>query len=1094
MISISDASVAEGDSGSTLMNFTVTRTGDLGPLVEVAYETSDGTAKSGTDYNPTSGTVIIPAGSATATISVPVLGNQFLQSDRTFTVNLTSVVGVTPATFSDKVDFATSNLPLSVAIGDLNGDGKPDLAVATTVYDRVSVLMNTTAPGATTPTFAPKVDFAAGSGQNAFSVAIEDLNGDGKPDLAVANDRAGTAAVLLNTTTPGSMTPTFTPYTEFATGAGPTAVVIGDLNADGKPDLVVANVGSTRVSVLLNTTATGSLTPTFAPKIDFSMGGAPYSVAIGDLNGDGKPDLAVAMPNNDYVSILLNTMDPGATTPTFAPRIDLASPAQAGPDSVAIGDLNADGRPDLVIANVTAGTVSVLLNTTSDEGSTPTFAPKVDYVTGSHPTSVVISDLDGDGKPDLSLVNGNDHSVSIFQNLMTLGATSPSFGAKVDFQTGSTPQSLAVGDLNDDGLPDFAVASFYSNAAQVLLQNPAPIATISGASATGTILDDDAPAYFSIVSPDGQSAPVNSAFDTTFKVSMINSAGHPIQGASVTFTAPSSGASGTFAGGVASVTVLTDVDGVATASAFTANDVAGSYKLTVTCPEAQTPVIFSLTNTKFSPVFSGLNPAGIVYGTATTTLSGHLAAGTNIPAGSTVTVTIDSVQANASIDADGAFQVEFDTSKIPYSATPYSVTYAFGETVAYKAASDSSTTVTVESRPLVIYANPRVKTYGDAVTFSGTEFLAAGLVNSDVINSVKLISAGTSATADVSSTGTVAGPPYVIVISDAEGTGLSNYTISYVSSGLTVLPMHIRGVFTASAKSYDGTTDATVLTESTEGDRGGVSLVGGTANFGDAGVGTGKVVALLGATLSGANAADYILDSVSPARADIWAASSTVQLTGTSTDSTYGQAVTFVANVDGGGSGTVTFLDGDSPLGTVPVSGSTPTMFSTADLAVGEHFIVASYSGDANHAASRSATFSEIVNQATTTTTLTTSDSPGGRGRTMTLVASVTGGATGVVIFSDGNSILGTGVISGSTATLLMRKPRMAGGHSLVASYGGDTNHLGSVSTPLRTSITSFTRRLRPALGLMHHGFLGSRISHVVARPVHRLTLDRHVR
>jgi FG-GAP-like repeat/Domain of unknown function (DUF4214)/FG-GAP repeat len=344
------------------------------------------------------------------------------------------------------------------------------------------VLLNTTAPGATTPSFAPAVEFVVG---NPYSVAVGDLNGDGRPDIVVANQADYAVSVMLNTTAPGATTPSFAPKVDFATGGGPISVAIGDLNGDGRPDLVAANFGEGTVSVLLNTTIPGAATPSFAAPQTFASYGGPISVAVGDLNGDGKPDLAAANFVGTTVSVFLNTTMPGATTPSFAPQ--LAFPVGFGePQSVAISDLNGDGQPDLVVANFTSSTASVLLNTTAPGATTPSFAPKVDFATGPNPKSVAIADLNGDGKPDLIAADYNTNSVSVLLNITAPGAATPSFAPRVDFTTGMNASSVAIADFNGDGRPDLAVANTNSNNVSVLLNMPE---TITTATAVGTIIE-----------------------------------------------------------------------------------------------------------------------------------------------------------------------------------------------------------------------------------------------------------------------------------------------------------------------------------------------------------------------------------------------------------------------------------------------------------------------------------------------------------------------------------------------------------------------------------------------------------------------------
>jgi hypothetical protein len=417
-------------------------------------------------------TVTAPSGGTWQPISVTVGGytGYSYRVANPFIPTFVSKRSITAGDFASKVDFATGSGPYSVAIGDLDGDGKPDLAVTNYSSNTVSVFRNTATSGSiTTGSFSSKVDFATGS--MPYNVAIGDLDGDGKPDLAVLNYGSSSVSVLRNTSTSGSIS--FSSKVDFATGTNPISVAIGDLNGDGKPDLAVANYGSSSASVLRNTATSGSITSgSFDTYVVFSAGNQPYSVAIGDLDGDGKPDLAVANSMSTTVSVLRNTATSGSiTTGSFAAHVDFAT--GSGPFSVAIGDLDGDGKPDLAVANGYGNTVSVLRNTATFGSITSgSFASKVDFSTGGWPQFVAIGDLDGDGKPDLAVANLTNNKVSVFRNTATSGSiTSGSFASKVYFAAGSTPYSVAIGDLDGDGRPDLAVANYSSNTVSVLKNN-----------------------------------------------------------------------------------------------------------------------------------------------------------------------------------------------------------------------------------------------------------------------------------------------------------------------------------------------------------------------------------------------------------------------------------------------------------------------------------------------------------------------------------------------------------------------------------------------------------------------------------------------
>jgi hypothetical protein len=369
------------------------------------------------------------------------------------------------------------------------------------------------------------------------------------------------------------------------------------------------------VSVLRNTTPTGGTTLSFAPQQPFATGSNPFSVAVADFNGDGKQDLAVTNEGDHTVSVLLNMTPTGGTTLSFAPQQPFATGPGAG--RVAVGDFNGDGKPDLAVVNYSSNTVSVLLNTTPTGGTTPSFAPQQTFDSGiSGSQSMAVGDFNGDGKPDLAFANGGA-TVSVLVNTTPAGATSLSFAPQQTFATGINSLSVAVGDFNGDGKPDLAfVHSVFEGTVSVLL-NDTQI-TLSGSPATGTISSAlEAPTAIAVAAGNNQSATVNTAFAAPLAVDVRNAAGHLVQNVSVTFTAPGSGPGGRF-GSSTSATVVTNASGRATAPPFVADTTAGGFQVTAQAAGGSNPSTnFSLTNTPAAA--SGLTrsglPASLVAGT-----------------------------------------------------------------------------------------------------------------------------------------------------------------------------------------------------------------------------------------------------------------------------------------------------------------------------------------------------------------------------------------------------------------------------------------------------------------------------------------------
>ena len=214
-------------------------------------------------------------------------------------------------------------------------------------------------------------------------MAAGDFNGDGRADAVAANEAADTVSVLLDVTldegNPTDGVPAFGVAVPFAVGTGPTAVAVGDFDGDGRDDIAVVNRQANSVSVLRNVTPVGAATPTFAANQDFATGALPTAIAVGDFNGDGRMDIANG--GDGFASVLENTTVPGAATPTFAPKQDTS--VGSGPRGLVAADFDRDGRTDLAVSSFTVGdNVSVLRNTSAGAGIS--FAVQR-FAVGGHP-------------------------------------------------------------------------------------------------------------------------------------------------------------------------------------------------------------------------------------------------------------------------------------------------------------------------------------------------------------------------------------------------------------------------------------------------------------------------------------------------------------------------------------------------------------------------------------------------------------------------------------------------------------------------------------------------------------------------------------
>ncbi len=359
--------------------------------------------------------------------------------------------------------FGAGASPQSVATADLNGDTFPDLVTANYGGNTVSVLLGDGTGAFTAASGSP---FAVGV--NPISVAIADFNGDGKPDLVTANADSNSVSVLLGDGAGGFTVASGSP---FAVGGEPQAVAVGDFNADGNPDILAANNSDQTVTVLLGN-GTGGFAPARGSPV--ALGSAPQTIAVGDFNGDGKPDFVTAAYNNK-VTILYGSGGGG-----FAG----ARPFAVGsfPQFVAAADLNGDGKLDIVTANSGSNSVTVLLANSAGGYTAAAGSP---FTVGMIPQSVALVDINGDGKPDIVAANAGDNTISV---LTGNGAGGFAAAAGSPFAAGATPFSLAAGDFNGDGRADLAITDVGGGAVTVLLGSRAPTSSALTTTAGATVV------------------------------------------------------------------------------------------------------------------------------------------------------------------------------------------------------------------------------------------------------------------------------------------------------------------------------------------------------------------------------------------------------------------------------------------------------------------------------------------------------------------------------------------------------------------------------------------------------------------------------
>lgn len=448
----------------TITSFTPTA-GKVGTSITISGTNFSATPSSNTVYvgnmkanvtaaSTTSLTVTVPTGAMYKPIAVTV-SNLTGYSHLPFQILYGNSESVSSSTFATPSTLSCSNKPSSLDAADLDGDGKIDLVAGIpNSSGAVCVFRNTSSSGSVS--FATRQDFS--TADLCQSLHITDLDGDGKMDVIASNRNSSTnnLQVFRNTSSSGSIS--FATAVNFSRPDFPYVIASGDLNADGKPDLVHTNFNSTSISVNQNTSTSGTIS--LAANFQLTAGSIPGTVEISDLDLDGKPDIIFTNYSSNTISYYRNIHSSGAlSSSSFDSKVDIGTGTGTNPQGLFMADIDGDGKKDIVSTHQNTGNISVHRNT-STSGSI-SFATLATTSSGATARSTYVTDINGDGKVDVISANIGANTLRVFQSSSTSGTISLSSG--VTFSTGSQPYFGIAADIDGDTKPDMVSADYNSS-------------------------------------------------------------------------------------------------------------------------------------------------------------------------------------------------------------------------------------------------------------------------------------------------------------------------------------------------------------------------------------------------------------------------------------------------------------------------------------------------------------------------------------------------------------------------------------------------------------------------------------------------------
>jgi len=993
-------------------------------------------------------------------------------SQNTNTVSI--LLGTFGGTLSSGAAYPTGNLPSGIVAADFNGDGVLDLAVTNSADNTITILL-----GNGDGTFRSGTTIND-TGTYPTQIVAADFNGDGHLDLAVLNFCGPTIvscapqtggrfpSALLVLLGNGDGTFSASPSSP-ATGASSSAMAAADLNSDGAIDLVVANQNDTTMTVLMGN-GDGTFTPTQSGIV---TGVGSSAIAIADFNGDGKLDIAVANVYNNAVSIFLNqNCGLPAVTCTFS-ATPMSVAVGTNPYAISAGDMNADGFVDLVVANLGGNSISVLLGDGTG-GFTPVYPLQSStFGTGGDPIALTLADFSGDGRLDVATANWSGSYTILTQKavpqvVLTTGNNSPAYGMNITF-TANVIASIGIQPTGTVSLYDgpswlatvalsgyqanFFISTLTAGTHQIIAvyngdsnflggSSPAVTETVSQATTTLTLTSNV------------NTLPYGQPFTLSATV-VISNLGSPTGTVSFfdTSTATSLGTA-PVTSGVAQLTLSTLLPGAHAITALYEGDTnfLGSSSPTYTENITQASTTISV-STSQSPINLGqtatftaaVQPSASAAATGTISFYDN---GSNLVGTVPIVGTTNSASLVSPVLALGGHAITAHYSGDSNYTGSTTSSFVLEQVNPSASVVNLSTTTTTYGQAAVFTATVQGVTYsgiptGSITVSNGSTILGISpLVNGTAIFTTtspmnvgpNLITASYSGDSNFQTATSAPVAAYVlranssVSVSPQQNPSYFNQPIYFIA---TVQPAY-GGSATGTVTFFDGS--ATLGTGPLSNNMAVLSLSSLT-------VGTHSITASFGGdnNVNGSGSA-VLTQTVNPTP-------TTITVTSNANPSTYGQTITLAASVKatyGTGNApasTVSFYDGITLLGSVNTASPQITIFT---LTAGAHSLSAQYAGNSNYASSTSSVLTQTVNQAGTTTTVTSNLNPSAFGQSVTLGATVNSTYNfssngGTVTFYDNGVSIGSAVIEGNGVSL-PTSTLATGSHSMTASYGGDSN------------------------------------------------------